>query len=74
MAMTASEARRNLSGLIERVNLDRVEIEIVSRGRSAVLISKDEYEALKETGYVLSSPANATRLLASLKSALDTSA
>ena len=69
MAVTASEARRELARLIERVNLDHTVIEIVSKHGSAVLMSKDEFDALVETSYLLSSPANARRLMSSLQSA-----
>ena len=69
MAVTAAEAQRDLVRLIERVNLDRAEIEIVAEHGSAVLMSKDEYDSLVETNYLLSSPQNAQRLLASLESA-----
>jgi antitoxin YefM len=37
MAVTASEARKNLFPLIEKVNDDRTSIEITSRRRDAVL-------------------------------------
>jgi antitoxin YefM len=69
VAVTASEARRDLPGLIERVNLDRTNIEIVSKRGSAVLISKDEYDSLMETSFLLQSPKNAQRLLSSLAAA-----
>lgn len=69
MAITTAEARRKLGRLIERVNLDRTEIEIVSKRGSAVLMSKDEYDALVETSYLLCSPANAQRLMSALQSA-----
>lgn len=68
MAVTTREARRRLARLIERVNLDRTAIDIISKRGSAVLISKDEYDALVETSYLLSSPTNAHRLLAALES------
>ena len=68
MAVTSREARRNLVRLIERVNLDHTEIEIVSKHGSAVLMSKDEYEALVETSYLLRSPRNAQRLMSALES------
>jgi antitoxin YefM len=68
MAITTSEARRDLVRLIERVNLDRTEIEIVSKRGSAVLMSRDEFDALVETSYLLSSPANAHRLMSALQS------
>lgn len=69
MAITASDARKDLFGLIERVNLDQTEIEILSKRGSAVLMSKDEYESLVETSYLLRSPKNAQRLLKSLNAA-----
>lgn len=69
MAITASEARRELFPLIERVNDDRTAIEITSKRGNAVLMSLPEYEALQETAYLLRSPANARRLLESLSQA-----
>jgi antitoxin YefM len=69
MAVTAKQARTDLVRLIERVNRDRSVMEIVSQRGSAVLMSKDEYDALVETGYLLASPRNAQRLMASLESA-----
>ncbi|AVL98073.1 type II toxin-antitoxin system prevent-host-death family antitoxin [Microbacterium paraoxydans] len=71
MAITTSEARRDLFGLIERVNLDHSEVEITSRRGSAVLMSKAEYDSLVETSYLLRSPANAQRLLSALAAARD---
>lgn len=69
MAITASEARRNLFPLIEQVNQDRAPIEITSKRGDAVLISIDDYRALEETAYLLRSPANVRRLLQSLEQA-----
>lgn len=69
MAITTSEARRDLFGLIERVNLDATEVEITSKRGAAVLMSKDEYDSLVETAYLLRSPENARRLLGSLDQA-----
>ncbi|MBL0372070.1 type II toxin-antitoxin system Phd/YefM family antitoxin [Rhizobium sp. KVB221] len=58
-----SKARAELAGLLDKVNDDAAPIEIVRRDkRSAVLISKDEYEGMLETLYLLSTPANAARL------------
>ena len=65
MAITASEVRRNLLPLLEQVNNDRTPVEIMSQRGNAVLISRDDYEALKETAHLLRSPANAMRLLES---------
>ncbi|WP_439690439.1 type II toxin-antitoxin system Phd/YefM family antitoxin [Curtobacterium sp. SP.BCp] len=69
MAITASEARRDLFGLVERVNADHTEVEIISKRGSAVLMSKDEYDSLTETAHLLRSPANAHRLLTAIASA-----
>ena len=63
MSISASEARRTLFPLIERVNEDQVAVEIVSRGGNAVLMPADEYAAWQETAYLFRSPANARRLL-----------
>jgi antitoxin YefM len=71
MAITTTEARRDLARLIERVNLDRTEVEIVSKRGSAVLMSKDEYDSLVETSYLLRSPRNAHRLMSALESVRD---
>lgn len=62
MAITASEARSRLFPLIEEVNDDQIAIEIVSRKGTAYLVSADEYRSLRETAYLLRSPANARRL------------
>lgn len=69
VAITTSEARRDLFGLIERVNLDHTEVEITSKRGSAVLMSKDEYDSLVETSYLLRSPENARRLLSAMEQA-----
>jgi len=66
MAITATEARKNLFPLIEQVNDDRTPVEITSRRGAAVLMSRADYDALEETAHLLRSPANARRLLESL--------
>jgi len=71
MAITASEARKNLFPLIEQVNDDRTPVEITSKRGAAVLMSRAEYDALEETAHLLRSPANARRLLESLRQAGD---
>ena len=69
MIVTASEARKNLFPLLERVNEDRQPIEITSRRGDAVLVSRADWEALNETAMLLRVPANAQRLLSSLAEA-----
>ena len=63
MSISASEARKTLFPLIERVNEDHDAVEIVSRKGNAVLMPAEEYAAWQETAYLFRSPANARRLL-----------
>lgn len=63
MTVNASEARKSLFPLIRQVNEDRVPVEITSKNGSAVLMAKEDYDSWQETIYLLSSPANAARLL-----------
>jgi antitoxin YefM len=69
MAISASEARARLFPLIEEVNEDNHVVEITSKRGSAVLMSKDEYEAIEETAHLLRSPANMRRLIQSIDDA-----
>ncbi len=70
MAITATEARKNLFRLLEQINDDRVPVEIMSRRGDAVLMAMQDYEELEEIAHLLRSPVNAIRLLESLKQAL----
>ena len=70
MSVTASEARKSLFPLIKKVNDDHDAIEIVSKHGNAVLVSADDYSALREGAYLLRSPANARRLLKSYENAV----
>lgn len=69
MAVTASEARRNLFPLIEQVSADLAPVEITFRRGDAVLMSRADYDALEETAHLLRVLANARRLLESLQQA-----
>ena len=66
MSITATAARTRLFPLIEEVNADQKAIEIISKRGNAYLVPAAEYESLLETIYLLSSPANATRLRESI--------
>jgi len=68
-AIAATEARRTIFSLIEQVNGNREAVEITSKRGSAMLMSMEEYTSLQETAYLLRSPVNAKRLLASLAQA-----
>ncbi|MCO7220267.1 type II toxin-antitoxin system Phd/YefM family antitoxin [Klenkia sp. PcliD-1-E] len=69
MSVTASEARQRLFPLIQEVNEDQTAVEIVSKNGTAFLVSEDEYRSLKETVFLLQSPANAAHLRESLAQA-----
>lgn len=62
-AITATDARKSLFGIIQEVNDDHTAVEVVSRHGNAVIMSKDDYDAMTETAYLLRNPANAERLL-----------
>ncbi len=65
---TYTQVRKNFAAVIDRVCDDHTPL-IVTRqtGRPAVLISLEDYNALKETLYLLSSRSNADRLLKSIQ-------
>jgi antitoxin YefM len=57
-ALSVSEAKMKLSGLIDMVNATDEEIMITKNGRpAAVLVSPEEFESLKETVAVRSDSA-----------------
>jgi antitoxin YefM len=65
--MTYSESRARYAEVLNSVNDDREEVVITRAGHDpVVIVSLADYESLKETAYLLRSPANARRLLASI--------
>jgi antitoxin YefM len=58
-----SEARANLKAVVDHV-IDDCEPVILSRqgGKAVVLVSLDDWNAIEETLYLMSTPANAERL------------
>ena len=68
--ISLTEARNNLKDVFDSVYLNREEVVIHRKGReNVVVISMDEYNSIRETNYLLSSPKNKERLLSSLKHA-----
>ncbi|MBE6482126.1 MAG: type II toxin-antitoxin system prevent-host-death family antitoxin [Actinomyces ruminicola] len=65
--MTYTESRARYAQVLNDVVDDREEVVITRAGHDpAVIVSLAEYEALKETAYLLRNPANARRLLESI--------
>lgn len=62
--MTYSESRANYAKTLDSVIEDREEVVITRSGHEpVVIVSLDDYQSLKETAYLLRSPANARRLM-----------
>lgn len=65
--MTYSESRAKYAETLNAVVDDREEVVITRAGHdSVVMVALDDYESLKETAFLLRSPENARRLLASI--------
>ncbi|MBO0843375.1 MAG: type II toxin-antitoxin system prevent-host-death family antitoxin [Nocardioides sp.] len=65
--MGYSESRARYAEVLDSVVDDREEVVITRSGKEpAVIVSLADYQALKETAYLLRSPANARRLLDSI--------
>ncbi len=69
-AITYTEARQNFASVMDRVCDDHEPV-IVTRQKSrpVVLMSLEDYNSMVETAYLLSTPANAERLMASVREA-----
>jgi len=66
-ALTYSQARSDLAKTMDKVCDDHTPVIITRKNqRSVVMISLEDYESLEETAYLLRSPRNARRLLASI--------
>lgn len=65
--MTYSESRAKYAETLNAVVDNREEVVITRAGHDpVVIVSLEDYESLKETAYLLRSPENARRLLASI--------
>ncbi|NNM78648.1 type II toxin-antitoxin system prevent-host-death family antitoxin [Sphingomonas sp. ID1715] len=67
-SVSYSEARENLTAVIDKVVADRAPIAIArQRGEGAVMVSASEWASIEETLYLLRSPKNAERLLEAVR-------
>lgn len=65
--MTYSESRAHYAEALDSVVDDREEVVITRAGHEpVVMVALSEYESLKESAYLLRSPENARRLMASI--------
>jgi antitoxin YefM len=65
--MTYSQTRAHFAEVLNRVADDREEVVVTRSGREdVVIVSREDYESLRETAYLLRNPANARRLLAAI--------
>jgi antitoxin YefM len=65
-----SELRNNLASYMDEVCDARAPLVVTRQNaRSVVIMSEEDYEGLMETVHLLKSPANAARLLRSIKDA-----
>jgi antitoxin YefM len=66
--MTYSESRARYAETLDAVTNDSEPVVITRAGHDpVVIVSQRDYESLVETAYLLRSPANARRLLASIE-------
>lgn len=66
-SITCSVARANLSGAINKAVQDRTPVIIRHKKNAVVMMCLDDYKAWMETIYLLRSPKNSKRLIASIE-------
>ena len=67
-AITYTAARENLASTMDKVCDDREPVIITrNRDQAVVMVSLEDYKAMEETAYLMRSPANARRLLTSIR-------
>jgi antitoxin YefM len=65
--VTYSETRANLKAIMDRVVNDHTPIAITrQRGKPVVMVDLDDWNAMRETMYLLSTPNNTKRLMESI--------
>lgn len=67
-AITYSHTRQHLAEIMNKVSDDRAPVLITRQaGHPVVMMSLQDFNALEETAYLLRSPKNAKRLMASIE-------
>lgn len=65
--LSFSDTRANLKAIMDRVVADHAPVAITrQKAEGVVMVSASEWASIEETLYLLQSPKNATRLLASI--------
>jgi len=66
--LSSTELRKNLSQMMDQVNDDHEPLIVTrAKGKPVVIVSLEDYAAMDETTYLLSSPKNASRLRKALE-------
>jgi len=70
-SITATEARKQLYGLLDDVADSHEPVQIAGKRHSAVLISEDDWRAVQETLYLTGVPGMRDSILKGLKTPVD---
>jgi antitoxin YefM len=66
--LTYSDTRANLKEVMDRVVENKAPVVVTrQRGEAVVMVSLSDWNAMEDTAHLLSSPANAARLLDSIR-------
>jgi antitoxin YefM len=66
--LSSTELRANLSAVMDQVNDDHEPVIVTrTRGKPVVMVSLEDWASMDETTYLLSSPANARRLMTAVE-------
>jgi PHD/YefM family antitoxin component YafN of YafNO toxin-antitoxin module len=65
--LTASQARANLYGLVNKISSYHEPIQITGKEHNAILISEEDWNAINETLYLVSIPGMRKSIIKGLK-------
>ena len=71
LTVDASEAKSDLCELIDQVSLSHESILITGRKSNAVLLAEDEWNAINETLYLMSTPGMRESILKGMQESID---